>query len=91
MNTYSFRRFVSFLNLAWLCLMIASGSSWAQSSPTTIYYNHETPQLQFAASEIRAAVAAKTGRLVERALSEFNSQSDGTAFVIAAGANDSRV
>jgi hypothetical protein len=70
--------------------MIASGRSWAQSSQTTIYYNHETPQLQFAASEVRAAVAAKSGRLVERALSEFNSQSDATAFVIAAGANDSR-
>ena len=72
MNTYSFRRFVSFLNLACLCLTVASGSSWAQSSQTTIYYNHETPQLQFAASEVRAAVAAKSGRLVERALSEFN-------------------
>jgi hypothetical protein len=90
MNTYSFRRFISFLNLAWLCLMIASGRSWAQSSQTTIYYDHETPQLQFAASEVRAAVAAKSGRLVERALREFNSQSEATAFVIAAGANDSR-
>lgn len=49
-----------------------------------IYYNHETPQLQFAASEVRAAVAAKSGRLVERALSECNSPSEATAFVIAA-------
>jgi hypothetical protein len=65
--------------------MIASGSSRAQSSQTTIYYNHETPQLQFAASKVRAAVAAKSGRLVERALSEFNLHSDATAFVIAVG------
>ncbi|HYE72304.1 MAG TPA: alpha-glucuronidase family glycosyl hydrolase [Blastocatellia bacterium] len=90
MNTHSFRPFASFSSLTWLWLLIASISTFAQTSHTTIYYNQTTPQVQFAASEIRAAIAAKSGQLVERGLSEFTSQSDATTLVIAGGASESQ-
>ncbi len=62
-------------------------STLVAGAPWTLYSDAKSPQSRFAASEIRAALAARSQQLVEEPLENAASAAPGTKIIIAGGAS----
>ena len=90
MDRPSAKLFLSLSPFWWLWLVMISGGAFAQTGRAEIYYPRETPQIRFAASEIRAALAARNVQCVERGTDEIRAAGDAPRFILAVDGQETR-